>query len=243
MNDTNHSDLGLLGGALAWSTVLALIVSGVMALRGGDTVALPIGWLAAWGPAAAVVGVCAGSLRLVGTRSQAVTTLGAAAIVLLGPLAAFGELLKRVTHHRPLGAVTFAVLAALALVLAIVVSHRLVQTAGREGKWRGVARTALLTGVALGLLFSGALLLLGLLDDSATALRAGVLDAVCIALAIAVASGARPWRWAQRPALSIALWGSAIIISAAVLALVPASRTALTQALPAPLPLAGWLGG
>jgi hypothetical protein len=233
----------ILAGALGWSTVLALIVSGVVALGAGNGVAFSIIWLAAWGPAAALVGPCAVSLRIVGARARAVATLAVSAIILLGPLSLLGELLKRATHHRPLGAVTFAVLAGCALVVTIGVSYRLSQAAGSAGRWKGVARGALSVTVALGLLFSGGVLLRGLFGEAASSLRNGVLDVALVAFAIAIATWASPRVWARRPALSIGFWGAAIALSALVLTWVPASRAALAQVVPPLLPLAGWLGG
>jgi len=231
------------GPTLAWSAALALVLSGFAAVRNADVVALPVGWIAAWGPLALVVGLCAASLRLVEIRSRAVTTLGITAIVAFGPLALFGELLKRATHHRPLGAVTFAVLGAAVLVLAMVIIYRLVQAAGEQAWWGVLARAALYAIGVGGALLGGALVVLASSGDSAGPLRSGLLDTGLTVVAIAVATWAPPWWWARRPALSIGFWGSALVASALVLAVVPASRQALSRTVPALLPLAGWLGG
>jgi len=243
MNERKLDDLATVGSALGWSGAAALVVSAVMAYRASDLVAAPLGWLAAWGPAAAIVGVGAASLRVLGPRSRPVIVLGVAAVVCFGPLALFAERIKLVTHHRPLGAATFAVLGALVIVVAIAAVTQLLRQARVPGRSGVMARVCLYAVMGSAALLGVGLLGTAAVEPEAGALLAGILDLGLTATAIAVATVAPPWAWARRPGLSIGFWGSTIALSAAVLASIPASRLVLSQALPSLLPAAGWLGG
>lgn len=92
------------------------------------------------------------------------------------PLLPFASVLKTSTHHRPLGGVTFAVLAAVVIVGLSLVCGRLVTWAGEQRPFGAVARVGLLALAALGT----AALLLGLIHGlkGGDAYRTGFFDAL-----------------------------------------------------------------
>jgi len=129
--------------------------------------------------------------------------LGLAAL----PLAKLASLLKVATHHRPLGAVTFAALALLLCLALIAVSARALSADGVE-RSAGVryARAALVGAAVL-----GPLLLLGRATASAN-LREGVFD-VALGLGTGALLGVvRPpslLRASER--FGVPLWGAAVV--------------------------------
>lgn len=92
------------------------------------------------------------------------------------PLLPFASLLKTSTHHRPLGGVTFAVLASLVIVGLSLVSGRLVTWAREQQAGNVTVRLALIGSAALGT----AALLLALMHalKGGDAYRTGVFDAL-----------------------------------------------------------------
>ena len=136
-------------------------------------------WLALAGGTALVLGpllVAARALRGSGARLRPVL-LGAAFATL--PVAVLGQLLKLQTHHRPLGAATFAFLAVAVVLVCIVVTVRLVAWASRDAGWprRLLVRLLVLAaGIAWCVPFLRAI--------SAEGYNHGVLD-VCRVLVIA----------------------------------------------------------
>ncbi|HEY8944005.1 MAG TPA: hypothetical protein VIM73_07080 [Polyangiaceae bacterium] len=198
-------------------------------LRGGATVALSAGTLAA------ALAVIPAALRVPASGLAWVVLAGACALVLgpalaglararpltvalfsvltgIGlaalPLAVLATRLKLVTHHRPLGAVTFAVLATAVVLGSIAVTLRLTTwTVGRGG---GPGSAWIRAGIAL-LALAGPALLLGSVASAATA-RTSVLD-VGLALASAAVLGFSPWpaslvKLASRAALP--LWAALV---------------------------------
>jgi hypothetical protein len=116
--------------ALAVST-LAALVSAVPAVPrlGGQSANTAFGLLALWGGTALVLGpalVLAAAARRDATGYRA-PLLGLA--LSAGPLAVLAESLKHGTHHRPLGAATFAILALVTIAGAILVAWRLLRFA------------------------------------------------------------------------------------------------------------------
>jgi hypothetical protein len=116
--------------ALAVST-LAALVSAVPALPrvGAQGANVAFGLLALWGGTALVLGpalVLAGAAQggVAGYRAPLLGLALAAA-----PLAVLAESLKQGTHHRPLGAATFTILALLTIAGAMLVAWRLLHFA------------------------------------------------------------------------------------------------------------------
>jgi hypothetical protein len=173
--------VGALAGALvALPALVRLTASGA-----GGSVAV----LALSGGAALVLGpllVLVDRVRTLGARlSVVVTGLGLAA----WPLSFLGSLLERTTHHRPLGAATFALLA-----LAVVLGGLLVAWRVNALDPGATVGRALRVVLALGAVASTGLVLLGGLR--AEAVRPHVLDG-----ALLVVGAALGWVALRRPAL------------------------------------------
>jgi hypothetical protein len=125
--------LGLLAGALA---VLPALVRGA----GVTTFGLALCSMALAAP------LCAGLRRLGGVR---LAWLAVALLLSFGPLSLLGEWLSRSTHHRPLGAVTFAVFAAGVMGAMALCAWRALGTLRTQRALFAVAALSLLLGVAL----------------------------------------------------------------------------------------------
>jgi hypothetical protein len=146
----------------------------------------------------------------------ALRTLGLGAVLALLPLAVLGALLVAKTHHRALGAVTFAALAAAVLLVTTLLARRLALAtrAGRRDARRllgGLVSASVLGTVALAL--SGGL-------PSSYAARDGLLGALVLGLSV---SGPR-WK---APRVLAAL--GALVFVLAVLAAGVGSRTHLAE--------------
>lgn len=198
--------------ALAAGTLSAAVAALPAALRVSASVGA---WVALAGAAAVVLGpVLAGMSR---TRPLKVALFSV--LVGLGlsalPLALLAAKLMASTHHRPLGAVTFAILAVLVVLGFTVVALRLT-TRTRKGPRGASARHWVRGGLALCALAGPAFLAGGVF--SAPSARASVLD-VGLALACAAVLGLSPWpaslvRLASRAGLPVwvALVGSGLVV-------------------------------
>jgi hypothetical protein len=193
-------------------------------------------WAALVGSTAALLGPLLAGLRLL--RPMRVGLLA----ILLGiglaawPTALLLSLLKSSTHHRPLGAVTFAFAAGVVLLATCAAALRLLTwfPPGGASRTTRPASVGLLV-CALG----GPLLLLLRLGASAQA-RAPLFDA-CLALGLAAALLLVPWptrfaRWAERG--GPAVWGVVVLLG--LLAARAAGDTAF-QASPVLLGAFAWL--
>jgi hypothetical protein len=147
------------------------------------------------------------------------------------PLAKLSGTLKAVTHHRPLGAVTFAALALVGCAGAILVAARAFTLFG-QSPWGRAARLGFVSLAALGPL------LLLLRAAANPALRGGVVD-----LALGLGSGALlalvPWPSASRRAIDLfapPLWLAAVLVGVvSALALGGAAAELASPALAAPI--------
>lgn len=172
--------------------------AGQLALLGAASVTLCLTALAFAPPARA------------GRRSLAALSLGLGWSLV--PWALLADWLLVSTHHRPLGAVTFAAFA-LAVALPCVLGARRLLAFGRDGE-RG--RAALRLGRALALIGAAVVLvlvLLALVDHEQV--RSGLVDATsALAAMILVAAGsaarwpARAPRWA--PLLCAGVWAATL---------------------------------
>ncbi len=123
-------------------------------------------------PFAAALSIAAPPGRL--ARAVTLGTIGSA--VVLVPL---GTMLKVSTHHRPLGGVTFACLAAAVICGSSLVSARLLTWAGEQPSFRRtLSRVAIVAFAALGAAAALLGLSRGLLPDAA--FRRGFLDAMLV---------------------------------------------------------------
>jgi len=170
------------------------------------------------------------------TPSKFRTALTLGVLLAAGPLLPFATLLKTTTHHRPLGGVTFAVIAGVLLIGLSLVSARLVTWSGVQSRILVVALAALGTA---GLLLC---LLAGLSGGSEY--RTGFYDALrVLALATLAARVRLPDTLLRRVrGLGLATW-IAVVTVGVCLARAPAMQVELASRCPVlHWPLV-WLGG
>ena len=171
------------------------------------------------------------------------TALTLAVLLAALPLLPFATLLKTTTHHRPLGGVTFAVIAGLSIVGLALVCARFVTWAGVQPTRRALfSRVLLLVLAALGT----AVLLFGLVQGlkGGNAYQTGFYDALrVLALATLAARVPLPETLLRR-ALGLGLAGSLAVVTVGVcLARAPAMQVELASRCPVlHWPLV-WLGG
>lgn len=221
------------GYALAVATLGSAVIVIPAALRAATGGAgLAMAWLALWGSAALMIAPVAGACRVARPLSPFAFSLPLGLALALGPLMVFARVLKTATHHRPLGAATFALVAAILVLGATAFSARVIAWS----RGRGGALSKLPHGLAALGLALGAVLLLPALSS---ALRSSLFDGV---LGVAVVAAAA---WApEKSALGrvgLVLW---LVVVAAGLGLglsAPTTRAALAEHAPVLLGLSGWL--
>lgn len=191
-----------LGAALAWSSIMSVSLG---ASRSGAS-GLTAFACASWSTVPFVI-----VARLARGGAMSIIVLSAPMMIL--PLAVLGSLIQTRTHHRALGAVTFAACAVLAIVVAFLVARRIVLGAATGAPvWR-VLRIALVTACAA----SVAWLLWTLTGPSSSSVvRGAAVDAALGLTTAGVASrlpGDRLPSLLVRaaPALLAALLGSAVV--------------------------------
>lgn len=229
---------GVLLGVFA-SIVVALPVS-IRTLARVDT-GLIVTWLGAIAPAAILLGPTVALARAARPWRQS-----AAAVVLgiglaSGPVMLLGRVLKASTNHRPLGAVTFAVVAAMVFLGAIVVSTRLLAIVqSLEGDRARLGRIAVVALGALSPLFGLVVLRSAWTDSFAGTLGYGLLDGL-LAVALGIVAG-----WVRiPPALGTASRriGPTLWVLVVVIGLWLTDRFGLIGALYAESPVLGWIAG
>lgn len=195
---------------LAWSAAVCLLGAAVAAL-GLGAVALPSGsklgaYLPLVGGAVATAVPLAVGLRVIRRPSLVALLLGG--WLALGPLCLFGALLKANTHHRPLAAATYAVVALIMGVGSLAVSARLVALS------KGPARRIVLASVAALALVSALLVVLVLRRGFAQpGLGQTLLDGFVL---VAVAAGAARVGPRRRiPAIPVVLMWLAVVAAGA----------------------------
>jgi hypothetical protein len=116
-------------------------------------------FLILFGGSALVMAPLSAALATAGRPERFTRALTVGALASAVPLVPFAAMLKTSTHHRPLGGVTFAVVAGVVIIAATLVSARLITWAGEQRSLqRLAARVAVVALTALG----AAAVLLGL---------------------------------------------------------------------------------
>jgi hypothetical protein len=207
-----RSALVCLAGAALWVVLRASLF--------GSATASIAGQVALGGAASSTLGLTALAFAPVRPR-QHESRAGLAALSLglgwaLVPWALLAHWLRVATHHRPLGAVTFA-LAASAIALVSVLAARRLVALGHEGQ-RG--RAALRLGRALALVGAAALFALVLRAVAGhEQVRSGLVD---VGLALAALSGVAACsaaRWPERaprwaPLVCVGVWATTLLLLA-----------------------------
>ncbi len=149
--------------ALPLSTLAAWREAALFGLPAGALLALPVAlrsgaslrtgllvWLAACGLLGLATALAAGLLRSGRPLPSAIAFVPLGLLIALGPLAFLGKLLHANTHHRPLGAATFAVLALLLVLgsMGLAARTRRLLSSSNPGKQR-FGRVLLYGGVAV----------------------------------------------------------------------------------------------
>jgi hypothetical protein len=121
------------GAGFGLGLIAAALLAVVAALRPGAASFVWV-WLAAWGVIALVLGPLGALVRRARPLPLAAWCVPVGLLLALAPLALFGRVLKAATHHRPLGAATFAVVAVVLVVGAIAYSARVIsELSARRG--------------------------------------------------------------------------------------------------------------
>jgi hypothetical protein len=172
-------------------------------LPGGGLLALPVAlrvtgdgreavlvWLAALGLYGMLLGVVAAALRVARPLPRRSPAFLLSFVLALGPLTQLGAALLKHTHHRPLGAATYAVVAASIIAVAWAVAARAFVSIHSSFVRRKRFGWALVIGAGLVSLVSGGLPILGFLRQfSQTPLLSSLVTDGLLGLALAVFGG------------------------------------------------------
>jgi hypothetical protein len=157
-----------------------LIGAGLAALPAAFRFERDLAWqafLVLFAGAALIMAPLSAALSTAGPPGRLTRSLTAGALVAALPLVPFAAMLKTSTHHRPLGGVTFAVIAGLVLIGTTLVCARLITWAGEQRSLRRtLARVSVVALTALGAASLVLGLVYGLKGD--LAYRAGFFDAL-----------------------------------------------------------------
>ncbi|MBK7578822.1 MAG: hypothetical protein IPI67_01335 [Myxococcales bacterium] len=231
-----------LGSRFGYGLLVATSLGGAAVVPAALRVAtngpsLPVAWLALWGGAALTLAPVAASLRIARPFSTLAWSVPLGIVFSLAPLAMFARVLKTATHHRPLGAVTFAVIALMLVLGAIAVAARLLAWAEKR-KGTALGRAPQLAGI-----IGGVLTLPFLPSLLASGLRASVLDAglglvtVAVGASVAVHSGLAQRAWL----LGLLVWSAAVVLGLGLGMGAAETRAVLADRAPLLLGLAGLL--
>jgi len=123
--------------------------------------------------------------RLVGWKISINASVDAAALVVLAPIALFASVLQTHTHHRALGAVTFAAGATFMVAVAFPITRKILREASAGGRfWRLLRGTV--WGVSCVSVAWVLWTLVGSRDRSQSAVVDGALGLVAVALSASV---------------------------------------------------------
>ncbi len=173
---------GLPGGGL-----LALPVA--LRVSGGFHQALLV-WLAALGLYGMLLGIVSAAMRVSRPLPRRSPALLLGFGFAFGPLAQFGTLLSKTTHHRPLGAATYAVIAGMLIVVAWALATRALVSIHSSFKSRKQFGWVIILGAGAMSLCLGAQPIYGFLRDfSATPLLSSLLMDGLLGMALAVFGG------------------------------------------------------
>jgi hypothetical protein len=199
------------------------------AIRCSPAIGVLAAWLTLCGAVALVAGPTAALLRSLRPGPASLWALPLAVLLGLPALTVFGQVLHRTTHHRPLGAATFAVVGAALLLGLLVVTTRLLAAAGQGKGGARLARAVLVVAVALALGVE-ITLIRSALRQADGGLAPAVLDAGLIVVATGLASALPVPRLPSW--LGPALWVAAVSACAVLLERSPAVREVVSDHAP-----------
>ena len=225
---------------LPLSTTAAWQEAALFGLPAGALLALPVAlrnvspvasgwliWLGATGLLGVAVTICAGLLRMARPLPSAVSIVPPAIVFAAGPLSFLGTALHAHTHHRPLGAATFAVLSVILLLGCFALAARTRVTLASSDSGKRLFGRVLFYGMmafSLALGLRGFLALLGTAKLH-TSYLAAILDGL-LGVSVSVVGGFV--RYSPRLE-QIARVGGPLSLAACVLALLVALKDSHTS--------------
>jgi hypothetical protein len=192
-----------------------------------------------WASAALLVGPIAAGLRAARAEPKSLQSAALGAILAAPMLVVFGGVLKTSTHHRPLGAVTFAFIACVVLSAATVVAARGLSMSRTAASMRVRRAVQIMLVIGAGASSLVALLFaLSAFGDQGT--RILILDAALLVAAVALGA------LLKLPAALGRVVGRASVLgwlALIVLGIVFGRSTELAESVTSKAPLFGWLAG
>jgi hypothetical protein len=132
--------------------VLAVLPAAIRCISGTTALSTGLGaWLVLWGLAASLMGPMTLLLHASKPWPKLSWSVPLGILFALPPFTMLGGILHRSTHHRPLGAATFALLGAVVLLGLVGLTARLVTWSGTSERrqWLGATFLALAGGAAV----------------------------------------------------------------------------------------------
>jgi hypothetical protein len=212
-----RDDLGV-GFALGLLAAAALAtVAAVRAMSGSVSVVWV--WVGVWGTLAAVLGPLGAVVRRARPLPLAAWCIPLGLALALPPLGLFARILKATTHHRPLGAVTFAIVSIALVLAAIAFSARLISELAARRNSPSFRAVRALSVLGAGLLALGGCVVAYRALAGDADLRPLAVDTLLLLGAVLVVGWLRvPAARVERARTLVLLaWGSAVV--AAIVAL------------------------
>jgi hypothetical protein len=232
---SNRDRPGDLGVGFALGLLAAAVLATVATLRATNAGASLVWvWVGVWGALSAVLGPLGAAVRRARPLPLAALSVPVGLAVAIAPLAFFARILKAGTHHRPLGAVTFAIISIVVLLIAIAFSARVIAelTANRNtSRYRSVRAVSVVAAAVL-VLATGAVAFRAL--SGGAELRPLAIDSLLLFAAV-VAVG-----WAPVPAVAVERARSMVLLTwviAVFAALIALRRPDVAQAIAASAPV------
>jgi hypothetical protein len=220
---------------LALGLIAAAVLATVAALRATDgSVSRAWVWIGVWGALAAVLGPLGAAVRRATPLALEAWCIPVGIALALAPLGLFARILKATTHHRPLGAVTFAIISIVVVLGAIAFSARVItELAARRNSpsFRAVRALSVIAAALLAL--AGCAVAFRALAGDAE-LRPLAIDTVLLLVAVAAVG------WFRLPAArvkrvrSLVFLAWAVAVAAAIIAL---GRPEVAQVIAAAAPV------
>jgi hypothetical protein len=233
----------MLSTELAASLLAALLWAAIDVVRVGTVGAGVSEFAALFGSTALLLGVGVVSLRWSRPFGDGLRSVAAGAALASLPLAIIAAMLQRSTHHRALGGVTFAFVAALVVGFAIAGAWRVLAIARGTTSTSRVARALLVTSSITSCGAAVTLALLGSRAADATPLIAGFVDGLIGAALLWVAAVRVRWFERLPSRLGAAAWLCVVVGGVAVAASDSARCAALARRAPVAFVVGAGCGG
>jgi hypothetical protein len=233
----------MLSADLAAALIAALVWAAIDVVRVGSAGALAAEFPALFGSSALLLGVGVVSLRRARPFGDGIRAVAAGTGIASFPVAMIAAVLQRSTHHRALGGVTFAFVAAVVIAFAIAAAWRMLEVARRSTRGASVVRALLVIASVLSCGAAAALVLLGARGGRATPVMSGFVDGLIGAALLGLAAvPARPLERLPRRVGAVA-WLCVVVAGAAIAASDSALCAALAERAPVAFAIGAGCGG